>query len=176
MRRGGSKQKGAQNERDICRLLSLWVTQGKREDVFWRSAMSGGRATVGRRKGKNLASQAGDISSVDEAGHVLTDNFYIETKHVKAIALDRFIVSQTGPLVNYWRTACSEALSYRKSPLLIIKQNRMPTLFICKFGAASELTSNKLRIPASLARVYGGCACEIWLFENVLAAPFAYQG
>lgn len=175
MRRGGSKQKGAQNERNICRLLSLWVTHGKQEDVFWRSAMSGGRATVAKRRGKKLASQAGDISSVDEAGHILTDDFYIETKHVKLLALDRFIVKRTGPLVNYWHTASQEAVSYRKSPLLIVKQNMLPTLLICRFGIVSKLTGNKLRASDSLAKVYGGNPCEIWLFEKVLSVPFAYR-
>jgi len=46
MRKGGGKAKGASFERDICRRLSLWVSAGKQEDVFWRSAMSGGRSTV----------------------------------------------------------------------------------------------------------------------------------
>src|SRR5215216_6431446 len=41
--------KGPQWEREVCRALSLWVTNGERVDVFWRSAMSGGRATVHNR-------------------------------------------------------------------------------------------------------------------------------
>jgi len=175
MKHGGGSQKGATNERKVCRLLSLWVTHGKREDVFWRSAMSGGRATVAKRKGKILASQAGDISAVDEAGHTLTNYFYIETKHVKAIQLDRFIVTQTGPLVKYWKTVQLEARSYNKQPLLIVKQNLLPILFICPFGIASKLTEGRLKRTEALARVYGQHACEIWLFERVLSAPFAYQ-
>lgn len=175
MKRGGGSQKGANNERKVCRLLSLWVTHGKREDVFWRSAMSGGRATVAKRKGKMLASQAGDISAVDEAGHILTDYFYIETKHVKSVALDRFIVTQTGPLVKYWKTANLEARSYGKSPLLIVKQNMLPTLLLCQFGVAVKLTDNGLKRTECLARAYGPLACDIWLFEHVLSAPFAYQ-
>jgi hypothetical protein len=51
MRKGGGKQKGSQFERDVCRELSLWVSHGKQEDVYWRSAMSGGRSTVAALKG-----------------------------------------------------------------------------------------------------------------------------
>lgn len=176
MRRGGSKQKGASNERAVCRQLSLWVTHGTKEDVFWRSAMSGGRATVAKRRGKTLASQAGDISAIDPSGHILTDNFYIETKHVKTLALDRFIVTRTGPLVKYWNTACLEAASYQKKPLLIVKQNLLPMLFICEFNTVAKLTGRNSTLSGCLARVYHNPTCEIWPFDYVLAQQFDYVG
>lgn len=172
MRRGGSKQKGAANERNICRMLSLWVTNGKREDIFWRSAMSGGRATVAKRKGTHLAAQSGDISSVDKAGHPLTDAYYIETKHVKTIALERFLLTSTGPLVKYWMTACREARQYNKKPLLIIKQNLLPVIVVCKRGSIHALTGGKLNASKSVATVYSPAECEIWLLDRVLSAPF----
>jgi len=171
-----SKQKGASNERSVCRQLSLWVTHGTKEDVFWRSAMSGGRATVAKRKGKKLASQAGDISSVDINGHILTDHFYIETKHVKNLCLDRFIVTRTGPLVKYWNTACLEATTYNKQPLLIVKQNLLPALLICEFGTVGKLTGKRVTLNGCLARVYSSSvACEIWPFEHILTLRFAYD-
>jgi len=174
MRKGGSKQKGAANERLVCRQLSLWVTNGKREDIFWRSAMSGGRATVAKRKGVHLAAQSGDISSIDKQGHPLTEDFYIETKHVRDIALDRFILTGTGPLMRYWQTACREARSYRKRPLLIIKQNLLPMILLCRRGTVQALTGGKLKVNKSAAIVHQS-GCEIWLFDTVLAVPFNYQ-
>jgi len=177
MRRGGSKAKGSSFERDCCCRLSLWVSHGKREDLFWRSAMSGGRATVAGRRGTNLASQAGDISSVSKAGHVLTSDFYVEVKHIKHIGLDGFVVKGTGPLAKYWKTACREANQYEKAPLLIIRQNRFPTLFICNQTVVTGLlhrVNHHIRCRAIVHRKPRSESCEIWLFDDVLSKPFAY--
>ena len=53
--------KGASWEREFSKLLSLWWSDGTNDDWFWRSAMSGGRATVRARKGQKTANAAGDI-------------------------------------------------------------------------------------------------------------------
>lgn len=129
MRRGGGKAKGASFERHIAKLLSLWVTDGEREDVFWRSAMSGGRATVRNRDGMKInVRQAGDICAVSFEGHNLVDNYYIELKHVKKLALDQFIVKGTGPLAGFWKIAEREARKHGKSPVIIARQNGWPDL------------------------------------------------
>lgn len=176
MKAGGSKQKGASFERDTCRRLSLWVSNGKREDLFWRSAMSGGRATVAGRRGVNLASQAGDISAVDKAGHVLTAELYFETKHVKDISLANFIIKNTGPLARYWQTACKESANYDKTPVLIIRQNRFPTLLITLPNVMQLLCKERLPSGSELARVYTKWGrCVIWDFEQTLRVPFGYK-
>src|SRR5262245_2386383 len=43
--------KGSKFERDLCRQLSLWWSDGKRDDVFWRASQSGGRAKFRGRRG-----------------------------------------------------------------------------------------------------------------------------
>ena len=177
MRSGGGKQKGASFERDTCRRLSLWVSHGKREDLFWRSAMSGGRATIGNKRGINLAAQAGDISSVDKAGHVLTCDFYIETKHVKYIGLDTFIIKNSGPLAKYWKTTYREASNYEKFPILIIRQNRLPTLLLCGIGNRELFHNIRLSDRKKYkAKIYlsKSLDCELWLFDDILNTPFNY--
>ena len=72
--------KGATFERDISRKLSLWWTHGERDDVFWRSSMSGGRATVRAKQGKTTAYQNGDITATDPIGAPLIANVVIELK------------------------------------------------------------------------------------------------
>ena len=130
-RRGsGSKQKGSSFERLICKQLSLWITRGKKEDCFWRSAMSGGRATVAAARGKDLRRQAGDICAISPEGHALTDRWYIECKNVRDAGLAAFLVHDRGPLSKYWRTTCEQAERYQKSPLLIMRQFRFPTLAV----------------------------------------------
>lgn len=137
MKRGGGKSKGANFERDICKKLSLWISKGEREDLFWRSAMSGGRATVGAKKGKDLRHQAGDITAVHPSGHVLTDKFYIECKHYRDLQLDKFVVCGLGRLAKFWETTREEALQHGRRPMLIAKQNNMPTIVLVEGGNVS---------------------------------------
>ena len=123
MRPGGGKAKGSAFERLVCKQLSLWVSQGLEEDLFWRSAMSGGRATVGRRKGKDLRKHAGDISATSRAGHALTDTFFIECKFVKDLRLGQFVQELPSVIGNFWQVACDQAKDHNKAAMLIAKQN-----------------------------------------------------
>ena len=72
--------KGSQFERDICRRLSLWWSDDKRDDLFWRTSQSGGRATTRRKKGKETEGHAGDITSTSEKGIALTKLIAFELK------------------------------------------------------------------------------------------------
>ncbi len=77
---GQGKRKGSKFEREICKQLSLWWTDGEREDVFWRTASSGGRAVQRSKKGKGTAGGSGDICAIDPIGKPLTDVFTMELK------------------------------------------------------------------------------------------------
>lgn len=59
--------KGPSYEREVAKQLSLWWTKGDRDDLCWRTANSGGRATVRGRKGKRTAGHAGDLGATDAA-------------------------------------------------------------------------------------------------------------
>lgn len=72
--------KGSPFEREICRKLSTWWSEGTRDDIFWRSAASGGRATVRSKLGKSTFGQYGDITAVDPIGQPLTRAICIECK------------------------------------------------------------------------------------------------
>lgn len=72
--------KGSKFERKICKVLSKWWTGGERDDVFWRSSQSGGRATRRAKKGKKTYGSYGDIAAVDPIGEPLLKLFTIELK------------------------------------------------------------------------------------------------
>lgn len=78
MSRGGLK--GGKFERDLCRLLSLWWTEGKHDDVFWRTAGSGSRAKTRSKTGRRTFGQEGDIQAVHPVGRPLLDLLTIEAK------------------------------------------------------------------------------------------------
>ena len=76
-------RKGSSFERKICKLLSKWWTDGERDDVFWRSSQSGGRATQRAKSGKKTFGSYGDIAAVDPIGQPLMQLFTIELKRGK---------------------------------------------------------------------------------------------
>lgn len=53
--------KGSSFEREFCKKLSLWVSDGKDPDIFWRTAGSGSMATR-----KQLQVQIGDVTVFPE--------------------------------------------------------------------------------------------------------------
>lgn len=79
-RKGRGKGKGSAFERNICRTLSLWWSGGKHDDYLWRSAGSGGRATVRGKKGGRTTGHCGDISPCNACIQPLFDLLVIEAK------------------------------------------------------------------------------------------------
>lgn len=73
-------KKGSAFERAVCKDLSLWWTGGSSDDVFWRTAGSGGRATTRAKKGSATAGAYGDIGAVDPSGEALLKVVTLELK------------------------------------------------------------------------------------------------
>lgn len=155
------KQKGSSFEREVCKQLSLWVTHGKNVDVFWRSAMSGGRATVKA----GLVRQAGDITAVAPEGHILTDHLYFECKHLKEITFDS-LIKRSGALLPIWYKTIAEAEKYNRYPVLIFRQNHWPVVFCAGLRAIDYL-----KIPRNMIRIRSGGMCAL-RFDEVLATKF----
>ena len=80
MKRGAGKAKGGAFERLVCKKLSLWWTRDERDDVFYRTASSGGRATQRSKKHLKTFGQYGDIQAADPIGQQLMDLCVIECK------------------------------------------------------------------------------------------------
>jgi hypothetical protein len=161
------KQKGASFEREICKKLSLWVSNGEREDCFWRSAMSGGRATVAAKGGKRLSAQAGDITAIDPIGNALTDLFIIECKHYKSLDFPALIYNSKGVLSKFWTKLKGEAELHKKYPLMIARENGRPTIVISNPLGAYVL-SNSCDNIATL-----GLDMIVFKFDDVLNVEFA---
>ncbi len=77
---GSKAKKGRRFELKFCRELSLWWTDGNREDVFYHTGTSGARATVRSRVGKGTRGQYGDVAATDPIGDPFLDVATIELK------------------------------------------------------------------------------------------------
>lgn len=160
MKPGGGKGKGSAFEREICVALSKWMTNGERIDCLWRSAMSGGRATVK----KGLVRQAGDITAVSPEGHIFTDQVYLECKTYKSLSLD-CLVKEKGLLIDFWKVAQKEAAKYDRIPALIFKQSHWPTMF-CTSRKGVHLLKFNAYVSAHRLDM------EMIKFEDLLKNPF----
>jgi hypothetical protein len=121
-------QKGGEFERELCKRLSLWWTHGARDDVFWRSAASGGRATIRGRKGQQTYGQYGDIQAVDPIGSPLTQLCTIEAKRGYsstsfADAIDKGKTMKLQPWEAFLHQARDEA-AHAKTPYWMLIQRR----------------------------------------------------
>lgn len=132
-------QKGAQFERDICRRLSMWWSGGEADDLFWRSAGSGGLATRRKKNGQTQKSQHGDIVATDARGADLTDRYTIECKrgYGRCSFLDiidsKTTATQTiTQFIAQAKRECSEG--GRQRWLLIIQRDRRKPVIVWERG------------------------------------------
>lgn len=163
MKPGAGKRKGSKFEREICKLLSLWVTTGKRKDVFWRSAMSGGRATVHRGEVR----QAGDICSVSAEGHSLTDRYYIECRHYRDFGFVPFVLNNGGKLGRWWSDVIDRAAFFDRLPMLVAKQSGMPTIVLLK---GAENWGMMPRLSSSVSFGLAGSSWSLYLLSDILGS------
>lgn len=139
MRSGGGKAKGSQFERDACVLLSQWISNKAQEDIFWRAAMSGGRATVAHKKsGKLLSSQVGDISCVHPAGSRFISAFAVECKFYAVLNYEGLLTGK-GKILQFWNEIKSQAKTHHKHPFMLARQNRMQTMVCLDINGRKEL-------------------------------------
>src|SRR5262245_49693460 len=73
--------KGGNYEREFAKRLSRWWSGGRRSDIFWRTAGSGNRATIGHKRGRSTYGSYGDICAIDPIGSPLLDVVTISLKN-----------------------------------------------------------------------------------------------
>ena len=173
MRAGGSNEKGGRFERKICVSLSLWLSKGERKDLFWRTSMSGGRATLALRADDKLEAQSGDISAISQLGHSLVDRYIIECKHRKDLQLGHALAGRKGNLIMFWENHKRLCAQYSKWPMLIARQNHMPVLLGVDLRGAAMFRTRSLRPTAVIA------AHDLYVFDFLdflaLAQPQALR-
>lgn len=175
MRPGGGKQKGAQYERDVCVALSMWISAGRKKDLFWRSAMSGGRATVARKKGDNLAAHAGDISATDKEGHALTDHYYAECKRYADLNFGGFLTKGIGPLAKFWQVAVDEATKHDRIAMLIVREDRNDTLLMVPAQSMLKrgMTGHAFGLnPHAHIATLHKIGADLYHFDTVMLKPY----
>lgn len=115
MKKGRSKGKGNSYEIKIARILSQWYEPETKDDLFWRTAGSGAKATVTRR---GQTSFVGDITFLPQPDAL---RVWIDTKDRRDATFDN-ILSDSKFVIKEWY---DEEIKKRgrlkiKKPVLII--------------------------------------------------------
>ena len=118
MKKGGGKRKGSSFERVIAKDLSLWITGGGNNGIFWRTHSSGAMGTVGKRR-----FEYGDIMAIDDLGKPLTDNYNIECRHGKVLNIKDLIYHpKSSSILQLILEGRKNADSSNRRPLWIFKE------------------------------------------------------
>lgn len=137
-----AKGKGSNYEREICKKLSKWWSHGVRDDLFWRSQASGGRATIRGRIGQKTKGAYGDITNTCPESEPLLKVCTIEVKRGYSKKTSSSIMTLLESKGNkqlikqFWKQtldSCNlaKADGFGSNPILIIKRdNRNPCLYI----------------------------------------------
>lgn len=130
MRIGGQKDKGSTWEREAGRLLSLWLTDNARPDIFTRNVLSGGAFTVAQTAGKLTSRMPGDLMAAHPLAFQFLSQFMVECKHLRSLELEQFFFDQKAAsmlhhiLIFAEQQAQQGGLEY----MVLAKQNRKPAL------------------------------------------------
>jgi len=160
-----SKSKGNSFERYISKQLSLWWSNGEKDDLFWRSQNSGGRWTSRNKQGIKTSGQSSDIQSTSSESELFTDLFSIECKSYKYIDLWN-IIEENGNIMKWLSDLYYICREEKKNPLLIIKSNYKPTIMI-----TNHLMKNLLagcEIDYKLRMILTTDILYLYMFDDLL--------
>lgn len=161
--KGFSKAKGSDWERACCKKISLWLSHGKHDDWLWRSAMSGGRASVLFKRGKVNRTQQGDLTAIDPGAAWFLNLFTVECKFVKDLYLTLFLTKGSGELAKYWDELLLVCRRTKRQPFMCARENHTIPFIIVR-----EPTPIKL---PSKARLFSKSTVVFYDFEKVLQEP-----
>lgn len=169
-----SNQKGAQFEIWLCRRLTQWVTGQPKPEVFWRSAVSGAKATIDAAAGRE-AVMGGDIIAIAPAARFFCDRYSVEAK--KRAVYGDFLGVMSGSLKTglwaWWLQCCRDAARDGKQPFLVFKENRSPVYLMtaCARQRVHQAgTPNHLRWSGGTIKGHRVPGAALWLLEDWLAA------
>lgn len=159
--------KGASFEREICKKLSLWISKGEHDNLLWRSITSGAHATLRRRNYKDTTNeQFGDIVSTNPASRFLSDSSCIECKFYSKIDVwDLAKKNTVSPnIYKFWANILDESNYCGKIPILIIKSNYKPTMFVIDYRLFNKCYTNSFKPIRPLFKFYDKVG-DIYVFK-----------
>ena len=115
------KSKGADFERKVCAILSLWLSNNVSNNLFQRAESSGARFTSTRAHGHEIG-RGGDVFTSHPDTYWFSECFVVECKAWINIGLTQFIIDGHGLIADALKQA-EQSITGKQLPMLIAKQN-----------------------------------------------------
>ncbi len=137
-KRRGDPKKGSAFEREFAKKLSLWWSEGKADDWFWRVGGSGGRATNRAKQGKTTSNGCGDIGAQCHEAQRLLNLVTFELKRgYSSTTIQDLLDKPKGP--NQMRDFIEQAkrsASTAGTPywILVLKRDKREELVVTNMG------------------------------------------
>jgi len=168
MKKPNGKTKGGEFERLIAKRLSLWLSNGERDDLFWRTNGSGSRHTTRKKLDKDTEGQDGDICSTCSGdSEKFRKIFSLELKTYKDINLWGLITKKQTGFLDFWNQTVTQSELVNKKPILIIKENYRPILFVSNLWT-KYFFSIYFDFKYDMKVNIGDSDIYIWQLKNVL--------
>ena len=173
---GYGGKKGAAYERMIAVMFSLWISEGTREDLLWRTAMSGGRATVKRQRGRKADAQAGDLGSIDPMADWFTSTFLLELKRYHSFDWHRDVADPTSatsqkatkrPLEIFLHTVQEAKVAGRVAPMVILRGDRCPDLIMTTGKGFRKIAPRSAKLPCTVT--FPEMDCIVFRLDHLLS-------
>jgi hypothetical protein len=161
-----TKAKGSNFERECARALSLWWSEGLRDDLAWRTSGSGATHTTRAKKGKQTAGQAGDLCATDAEMIPFFDFFLVECKSgyrshnaSKSIdplsSVDGLQSNKTLPLLIQWflKADKEREIAHKKTAMIIFKRTGKEPCAMFRSGVLPILTDMFGFLPGSCLNI-----------------------
>lgn len=148
MKPGNSKNKGSTWEREVGKLLSLWLTHNERGDIFARNVLSGGTFTLAMAKGHTSSHNPGDLIAAHPLAFRFLECFAVECKHLADIGLDAYLLDPRGQcnLGRIISLAKGQAKHINREYMVVAKQNHRDALMLVSGDSGNRiLQSLKMR-------------------------------
>lgn len=183
----GRSGKGSAWERDLCRLLSLWWSEGEDDGLFWRTSGSGSRATVRSRKGGTAHGQHGDIGPTHPLVEPLFTLLTIEAKkgynNLDLLSLVDGGQAVGNHLLEQWIAQAKQSSEDASVPhyWIIFRRDRHSPMSLIDKALFQRLRSSLGPYPSTgssfLCRSHGESFCLFPLEEFLLwASPSVFGG
>jgi hypothetical protein len=166
-KRSGSR-KGTPFEREIAKEISWWWSWGERDDLVWRTANSGGRATERAKTNLITKYQFGDLGPLDPCIYPLFDLFLWEMKRgynkdldiLELIDLPKHL--KKVPILRLWWEKAEEdrKLGERKDKILILQRDNRKKLVVLSEPMFFNIETLHCEYEDKLIQVEGMCILD----------------
>lgn len=140
------KSKGSSYEREVAKVLTIWVNGIERPYCFWRSPSSGALQTIA-----DSMDASGDLIALRPEGKFMMDRFSVELKtgYPDSDFMKHFKDNKNNTIEDFWKQCVRDARKAKRWAMLIFKKKGYQSIIGIEPAIVSTL-KEMANLPKSL--------------------------